>query len=183
MIQLEQLTSKGTGLGSSLLFRRCELTPPVRPIRCLILACGNTLRSDDGVGPRLAEWAEKRFETNDNVRVMARQQWTPDLAEEISVAESVLFVDSSINSLPGHIGLIPVEPHANHNGSSTHHLDANELMELARELYGSRSAHSMLLTVGAGSLEMGESFSESVEAALPRARGILEKAVLRFLEN
>jgi Ni,Fe-hydrogenase maturation factor len=29
--------------------------------RCLILACGNTLRGDDGVGPWLAEWAEKRF--------------------------------------------------------------------------------------------------------------------------
>ena len=31
------------------------------PARCLILACGNTLRSDDGVGPWLAEWAEETF--------------------------------------------------------------------------------------------------------------------------
>ena len=45
------------------------------------------------------------------------------------------------------------------------------------------SAHAMLLTVGAGSTEMGETFSDSVEAALPRARGVLEKAVLRFIEN
>jgi hydrogenase maturation protease len=157
--------------------------PATRETRCLILACGNSLRSDDGVGPRLAEWAEERFEANDHVRIVARQQWTPDLAEEISIAESVLFVDSSIDSLPGHVNLIPVEPHASHNGSATHHLDANELMGLARELYGSRSAHSMLLTVGAGSTELGESFSDSVEAALPRARGVLEKTVLTFLES
>jgi hypothetical protein len=39
----------------------------------------------------------------------------------------------------------------------------------------------MLLTVGIGSTELGETFSAPVEAALPRARGILEKAVLRFL--
>jgi hydrogenase maturation protease len=159
------------------------LTFSSKSARCLILACGNTLRSDDGVGPRLAEWAEERFQENDNVRVVARQQWTPDLAGEIAAAESVLFVDSSIESLTGHVGLIPVEPHANINGSTTHHMNANELMKLAQELFGSRSAHSMLLTVGAGSTELGESFTDLVEAALPRARGVLEKAVLRFLEN
>jgi hydrogenase maturation protease len=150
--------------------------------RCLILACGNTLRSDDGVGPRLAEWAEQRFEANDSVRVVARQQWTHDLAEEIAMAESVLFVDSSLKSLPGCVDLVPVEPHMNQNGTATHHLDAKELMGLAQELYGSRSAHSMLLTVGAGSTELGETFTDRVEAALPRAQGVLEKAVLTFLE-
>jgi hypothetical protein len=41
----------------------------------------------------------------------------------------------------------------------------------------------MLLTVGAASTELGESFSEPVESAIPRARGVLEKTVLRFLAN
>jgi hypothetical protein len=41
----------------------------------------------------------------------------------------------------------------------------------------------MLLTVGAGSTELGETLSDRVEAALPRARGVLEKAVLQFLAN
>jgi hypothetical protein len=41
----------------------------------------------------------------------------------------------------------------------------------------------MLLTVGAASTELGESLSDPVEAAIPRARGILEKTVLRFLAN
>ena len=31
--------------------------------------------------------------------------------------------------------------------------------------------------------ELGESFSEPVESAIPRARGVLEKTVLRFLAN
>ena len=49
--------------------------------RCLILACGNTLRGDDGVGPWLAEWAENQFRTESQICVIARQQWTPELAE------------------------------------------------------------------------------------------------------
>jgi hydrogenase maturation protease len=152
-------------------------------MRCLILACGNTTRSDDGVGPFLAEWAAERFRSNANVRVVSRQQWTPELAEEIAAADSVIFVDSSANSTPGHVRLIPVEAKAGNSGTATHHVDAPELLGLTRALYGSRSGHAMLLTVGTGSTEFGETFSERVEAALPRAKGILEKTVLRFLEN
>ena len=60
--------------------------------RCLILACGNTLRCDDGIGPVLCAWAETRFAADSQVRAIARQQWTPDLAEDIAAAESVIFV-------------------------------------------------------------------------------------------
>lgn len=156
---------------------------------CLVLACGNTLRSDDGVGPRLAEWAAERFRDDSHVRILARQQWTPDLAKDIAAAESVLFVDSSADSTPGRVRLTPVSLHVNNCGAdgtghpATHHIDPTELLGLTHELYGSMSAHAMLLTVGAGSTELGETFSDPVEAALPRARGILEKAVMRFLEN
>jgi hypothetical protein len=45
------------------------------------------------------------------------------------------------------------------------------------------SAHALLLTVGVGSTDLGETLSDPVEAALPRARGVLEKTVLRFLGN
>jgi hydrogenase maturation protease len=151
--------------------------------RCLILACGNTLRSDDGVGPRLAEWAEERFQKNDEVRVISRQQWTPELAADIAASESVLFVDCAAGAYPGRVMLMPVDPREHTSGSTTHQLDARGLLGLSQALYGARSAHSMLLTVDAGSTELGETFSEDVEAALPRAQGVLEKAVFRFLEN
>ncbi|MFZ1937842.1 MAG: hydrogenase maturation protease [Terracidiphilus sp.] len=151
--------------------------------RCLVLACGNTLRSDDGVGPKLAEWAAERFQQNQKVRVIARQQWTPDLAEDIAAADSVLFVDASVKSRPGRVSLAAVVSNRGSGDAASHHLEAHELLGLTRSLYGSMSNHAMLLTVGAGSTELGESFSQPVEAALPRARGILEKTVLRFLEN
>ncbi len=174
-----------------------EATPQPKPMRfekatCLVLACGNTLRSDDGVGPKLAEWAAERFRDEAHVRVLARQQWTPDLAQDIAGADSVLFVDSSVESVPGRVCLIPVALHVNGLAAetgpaaplpATHHIDPVELLGLSRELYGSMSAHAMLLTIGAGSTELGETFSDSVEAALPRARGVLEKTVLRFMEN
>ena len=146
-------------------------------IRCLILACGNTLRGDDGVGPWLAEWAEEKYRGDPTVRVISRQQWTPDLAEDIAGAESVLFIDCSIESAPGYVSLISIEPSVQTQGLATHHQGAPELLALARDLYNSRPAKAALLTIGAGSTELGEEFSKPVLDAIPHACGLLESTI------
>jgi hydrogenase maturation protease len=151
--------------------------------RCLILACGNTLRSDDGVGPWLAEWAEKKFGSEAGVLVLIRQQWTPDLAEDIAHANSVLFIDCSVDSTPGSVEIAAVQPAAGPQGFATHHQGAPQLLALARELYGSLPANAQLLTIGAGSTELGESFSNAVLDALPKACRLLEDTTLRLLSE
>jgi len=138
--------------------------------RCLILTCGNTLRSDDGIGPWLAEWAEEKFIHDARVRIISRQQWTPDLAEDIASSESVLFVDCSVESAPGSMGIVGVEPAAASQG-------------LARDLYDSLPATAMLLTIGAGSTELGEEFSEPVLDAIPQACALLERSVVDWLRE
>jgi hydrogenase maturation protease len=149
--------------------------------RCLILACGNPLRGDDGVGLWLAEWAEKRFGAETDVRVLVRQQWAPELAEEIARAQSVLFIDCSVDSAPGSVALLPVAPAAAVQGLATHHLGAPELLALSRDLYNSQPSNALLVTIGAGSTELGEVFSDAVTAALPAACRLIEETVLRLL--
>jgi hydrogenase maturation protease len=146
-------------------------------VRCLILACGNTLRSDDGVGSWLAEWAEEKYREDPSVRVISRQQWTPDLAEDIAGAASVLFIDCSIESVPGYVRLVCIEPSVQTQGLATHHQGAPELLALARDLYNSRPAKAALLTIGAGSTELGEEFSKPVLDAIPHACGLLESTI------
>jgi hydrogenase maturation protease len=150
-------------------------------VRCLILACGNTLRSDDGVGRWLADWAEQHFSAHPEIRVLSRQQWTPDLAEDIAQAESVLFIDCSVESSPGSIHTQAVYPASGAEGLATHHQGAPQLLALARELYNSLPRQAMLLTVGAGSTELGEEFSASVTAVLPAACKLLEETLLRLI--
>ena len=152
------------------------------PTRCLILACGNTLRGDDGAGPWLASWAEERFAAEPAVRVIARPQWTPDLAEDIAHAQSVIFVDCALDADPGAVRITSVQPSIK-DGLATHHTDAATLLSLSTELYASRPRRALLLTIGAGSTEMGETFSDAVNNALPQASNILETAVLRLLAD
>ena len=152
------------------------------PIHCLILACGNTLRSDDGVGPWLANWAERHFHADPRVRVMFRQQWTPELAADIAQAAAVLFLDCSLAAAPGSVTLAPVASTAAHEGLATHHLGAPQLLALTRELYHAQPAEALQLAIGAGSTELGERFSDAVAAALPHARQVIEDAVQRLLD-
>ncbi len=150
-------------------------------IRCLILACGNTLRGDDGIGPWLAVWAEERYAAEPAVRVIARHQWTPDLAEDIAQAESVIFADCAVDAAPGRVRVAHVQPATSDAGLATHHVGAAELLALSQELYGSVPRNAVLLTVGAGSTELGETFSESVLDALPEACATLDRTVRGFL--
>jgi len=157
--------------------------PQLNPARCLILACGNTLRGDDGVGLWLAEWAAQRFSGQPGVRVIADHQWSPELAEDVARAQSVLFIDCSLGSEAGSLHLTPVKPAAGGPEHNTHHLGAAELLALGRELYHSLPREALQLTIGAGSTELGESFSPAVTVALPEACKLIEETIHRFLEG
>jgi hydrogenase maturation protease len=147
--------------------------------QCLILACGNSLRGDDGVGLWLANWAEQRFADQSGIRVIADHQWTPELAKDVAHAHSVLFIDCSLDSEPGSLHLTPVLPITGSPEHNTHHLGAAELLALGRELYNSLPREALQLTIGAGSIEFGEAFSPAVTAALPAACRLIEEAVLQ----
>lgn len=148
------------------------------PIRCLILACGNTLRCDDGIGPALCTWAETRFTAQPQVHAIARQQWTPDLAEDIAASEAVIFIDCSLDAGPGLVQLRDVQPAESHTADpGKHHLDAPALLALTRQLYNKAPHKAWQLTVGAACVELGEDFSTEVQAALPNARSLLELTV------
>ncbi len=153
------------------------------PSRCLILACGNPLRSDDGIGPHLAAWAEDRFRPDPAVQVIARQQWTPDLAADIAQADSVLFLDCSVEAQPGSVALRTVAPASAQPTLATHHLGAPELLALSRDLYNCQPRQAFLLTIGAASTELGEDFSDPVKASIPDAQRMLEFAVRQSLQS
>ena len=154
-----------------------------RITQCLILACGNTLREDDGFGPVLAQWAEERWRDDPRVRVLCDHQWTPEMVEEVAQAESVVFVDCATDCAPGVVRTMSIEPAADNSKLGTHHLGASELLALSKQLYDAMPRSSLLLTIGAASLELREGFSQVVEAALPEAHRLLEDSVQRLLNS
>ena len=57
----------------------------------LVIGYGDTLRCDDGAGPRVAEL----FAATDGVAVRIRGQLVPELADDMRGREVVVFVDAA----------------------------------------------------------------------------------------
>jgi hydrogenase maturation protease len=140
----------------------------------LVLACGNTLRGDDGVGWAIAALLEDDPALED-VEVVASHQLTPEMAEPISRAETVVFVDCSAVAGAGEVSVFPVEAANEDNASLTHNMDPARLLAMAAEIFGAAPERAFAVTVGGASFGMSEELSEPVRRAIPEAVAEIKK--------
>ena len=129
----------------------------------LIIAYGNPLREDDGVG-----WAvAAALEGCPGVEVQAVHQLLPELVEALSRASSVVFVDARRDGTPG---IVRREPVLVRDGTEamTHALDPGRLLGLCRRLYG-RAPEAVVVSVSGARFGFGHALSEPVRGAVPEA--------------
>ena len=74
----------------------------------LIIGYGNPMRGDDAIGCHAARQLEQHFWNDPDVEVIAAQQLIPEMAEDISLRDFVLFLDASFGEQPGTIKRIIV---------------------------------------------------------------------------
>ena len=143
----------------------------------LVVGYGNPLRGDDGVGWVIAGRlvTDPRFARTE---VLQRHQLTPELAFEISRANLVVLVDARSGAPAGSVAIDRVDPTGASGTTWSHHLGPATLVGLANELYG-RAAEVHVVSVGVGSLEVGEGLTPAVEAALPDAIDSIADLVAR----
>lgn len=146
----------------------------------LVVGYGNPLRGDDGIGWVIAGSlaSDPRFA---DTEVLLRHQLTPELALDISRADLVVLVDARSGVPAGSVAIERVGPESAGGTTWSHHLGPASLVGLAGELYG-RAAEVHVVSVGAGTLEVGEGLSPAVEAAVPGAidtiAGLISRAGL-----
>jgi hydrogenase maturation protease len=136
----------------------------------LVIGYGNTLRTDDGVGPRVAELlaGDPRLA---GATVRACHQLSPELADDMRSATLVVLVDATTEAPPGAVIVRRVDRAGEtrvDGGATSHHVDPGVLLALARDLYGAAPA-AHVVSVGVADLRLGEALSPGVAAALPSA--------------
>lgn len=136
----------------------------------LLIGYGSSLHSDDNIGPLVAEKI-REICSEQELEIISATQLTPELAEPISRAQAVIFVDATSGQRAGEIRCINLsdirsknEPHSY---SLSHQFTPEVLLELAVTLYG-RAPAAWICTVGAGDLTLGECLSPAVSDALPK---------------
>ena len=124
------------------------------PTGLLVIGYGNTLRQDDGVGPKAAE-AVAALDLS-GVRALACPLLTPELAEAVSQAGVVIFVDAAVDS-PREVQMRKLEP-AGSFQIMAHAASPATLLALARDVFG-HAPEAWWLTIPVEDLGIGEAFS------------------------
>ena len=136
----------------------------------LIIGYGNPLRGDDGVGWRVAEQAAVSL-ADAPVAVLTVHQLTPELAEPISRAGRVVFVDAAAEGEPGTVNCFGLEDTGQRpvlQPIGSHLTTPDALLAMAGELFGRRPPATMVTIVGE-SFEVSEALTPVVAAAVPEA--------------
>jgi len=146
----------------------------------LLLACGNSMREDDGVGLRIAEAVQHLF-PDSRLRIVAAQQFTPEMAGDLAATDLVIFVDASVGDEPGGIRIRSLAACA--ESPDSHRLDPPALLAMAGKLCGHTPAHAFALTVGAGHLGYGAELTGPVRQAIPRACRLIGNLLHAFRDS
>jgi hydrogenase maturation protease len=137
----------------------------VRPGRILVVGLGHPYRGDDGIGIRAAEEFEA-MNQDSRVEVMVTQELLPELAEDISHIDLLVFLDARAGGVPGSVEVSEVKPAALGSGVFIHTLTMETLLSAAGNLFG-HAPKAMLISVAGESFDFGSYLSPNVEAALP----------------
>jgi len=123
----------------------------------LIIGYGNTLRGDDGVGPRVAEAVGGL--NLPGVRTLMCPLLTPELADPISRVEHVIFVDAAVDA-PQEVQWRKLQPKES-SQLMAHAADPRTMLALARDVFG-HVPEAWWLTIPAIDLGFCEQFSPAV---------------------
>ena len=134
----------------------------------LVVGYGSLLHSDDRVGHVVADRVLEHAGAG-RVEIITATQLTPELAEPISRAAGVIFVDASTELSAGDVRYALLAPmnEADSVPAFTHFCTPASLMRSARELYG-QAPSAWLCAVGAESFTLGESLSPAVSESVAR---------------
>lgn len=149
--------------------------------RTLIIGIGNPLRGDDGLGWRVVE-ALRQMTSLKEVEAVTCHQLTPEMAEHLSRAQYVIFIDACAGSPPGEIRVNRLMAASSSDRSFTHCLDPQGLTQYCRQLYGN-SPEGWTISMTGADYGYSESLSVAVESQLPALVDLAAKAATRPPES
>jgi hydrogenase maturation protease len=142
---------------------KLSVLPHFTKSELLIVGFGSPMRGDDVAGPHAARLlAERGF------RAMDVHQLTPELAEAISSAREVVFLDAHAELPPGEISIERLSARASATGPLEHHASPSGLLRLTRRTYGAEPI-AWLIGMGGADFELSDGLSPAAETAVARA--------------
>lgn len=133
-------------------------------MKMLVVALGNRMRADDGVAFEAVRLAGGQFKS------METMELTPEMAEEISAAECVVFADADYRA--GAVLMEELTAQRSCPATMTHALRPFDIVAMARQLFGFRGS-AWLLRIPGEDFSAREGLSKTAEANARKAAELL----------
>jgi hydrogenase maturation protease len=131
----------------------------------LAVALGNPIRGDDGAGLAIGRALARSVA---GLHVIESMEALPEHADDVARATRVVFLDASVEGVPGEVRLLPLTPREPHE-ALLHALAPADVLGLARALHG-KVPPAALVTVAGRDFSFVERLSTEVTASLDTAR-------------
>jgi hydrogenase maturation protease len=145
-------------------------------LKILIYGYGNPGRRDDGLGPAcvhlISQWLGEQ--AIKNVNTDSNYQLNIEDAYSIRDYDMVIFIDASIEELPGY-ELIRVTP-SEEVSYTMHAMHPSFVLDLCRKLYG-RSPEVLLMKIKGYDFQLEEGLSDKASANLRKAFSTIKKVI------
>lgn len=143
--------------------------------KILVIGYGNTTRSDDGAGVRVAEILAEENLAGVEVRTM--QQLHVDLVEELGGFDMIVLVDAS--EISEDVRLEKVEAKQSVDVHSSHHLGPATLAALSEQLF-QKKLNLYVCQVEAENFDFGDTLSPRTQVCVNEAVILIMKAIEEF---
>ncbi|MBF0512027.1 MAG: hydrogenase maturation protease, partial [Candidatus Omnitrophica bacterium] len=131
----------------------------------LVIGIGNTLRSDDGVGPYIAQLIEAKGLKG--VKVWVTQQLHVEDIDGMLVFSKIILIDAAVEGVQVSLRRIHSNDTAG-RAASSHHLSAGLCLDMARQIFH-KTLNIELCSIRGSNFEFGDKLSAHVLSCVDQA--------------
>jgi hydrogenase maturation protease len=131
----------------------------------LAVALGNPIRGDDAAGLAIGRALARSVP---GLELIESMEALPEHADDVARATRVVFLDASVEGVPGEVRVVALTPREPHE-ALLHALAPSDVLGLARALHG-RAPPAALVTVAGRDFSFVERLSSEVTASVDAAR-------------
>ena len=142
-------------------------------VNSLVVGYGNSLRSDDGIGIKIAQIVEGWHLPG--VRSLSLHQLTPELTMELAKVDLAIFVDACRYCNPEVVKLYPLDPSTSITFKS-HSSDPEALLSLTQSLFGKCPLAWWLIVPGID-FQLGDKLSSPAKQGIEQALKIVKRLI------
>ncbi len=129
--------------------------------KILLIGYGNTLRGDDAAGIQAAQLIAG---LHPEIECICMHQLMPEMAEQISECDMVVFIDADVNAAK--IFSRKIEPAGQKNQPRSHFISPESLLSLSRQLYNRLPSEAYMIGLPATEFDFSEKLSVKTSAAV-----------------